>query len=146
MPWNKGLTKDTSKIIKKIAESRIGNTWGFKKGHIPWNKGKKCVRISQKMKKRLENPRNHNNWQGGEYINGQGYVMVKNKTHPFRNPRNYVRKHRFIMEEYLGRYLKPAEIVHHIDDNKTNNKIKNLRLFENSKQHSRYHRLRLSNS
>ena len=32
------------------------------------------------------------------------------------------------MEKKLGRYLKPNEIVHHIDGNKQNNKLSNLKL------------------
>ena len=38
------------------------------------------------------------------------------------------RKHRIVMEEYIGRQLKSNEIVHHIDGNKRNNDISNLLL------------------
>lgn len=56
VPWNKGLTKDTDNRLRKISEDRKdifksgqgigcfgikGNTYGFKKGDIPWNKGMK---------------------------------------------------------------------------------------------------------
>ena len=37
-------------------------------------------------------------------------------------------KHRLIMEQYLGRKLQTYEIVHHIDGNKLNNHINNLKL------------------
>lgn len=55
-PWNKGLTKETDERINKVASERKekfnqgetigccgikGNTNGFTKGNIPWNKGLK---------------------------------------------------------------------------------------------------------
>ncbi len=49
-----------------------------------------------------------------------------------------VREHTLIMEEYLGRPLEDGEMVHHCDENKSNNAIENLELMllsEHSKQH-----------
>ena len=37
-------------------------------------------------------------------------------------------EHRVVVEKFLGRKLKSDEIIHHIDQNKHNNSIKNLRL------------------
>lgn len=50
-----------------------------------------------------------------------------------------VKEHILIMENYLGRKLKPDEVVHHKDFNKSNNDISNLQLMTNS-EHSRLHR------
>ena len=36
------------------------------------------------------------------------------------------RLHRYVMEQYLGRKLLSSEVVHHKDENKTNNHIDNL--------------------
>ena len=47
--------------------------------------------------------------------------------------------HRLVMEEHLGRKLKPQEVVHHIDGNKSDNKIDNLMLFPTKSAHSRFH-------
>lgn len=43
------------------------------------------------------------------------------------------------MEEHLGRKLTSIEVVHHIDGDKSNNDIKNLKLFPNKSEHTKYH-------
>ncbi|MFT9003767.1 MAG: YopX family protein [Liquorilactobacillus hordei] len=58
-----------------------------------------------------------------------GYIMAKAPYHPNANKRGYVALHRLIMENHLGRYLnKRTELVHHIDGNRSNNDISNLKL------------------
>lgn len=39
------------------------------------------------------------------------------------------------MAKYLGRPLKPTELVDHMDGNKQNNDISNLRIYVRGKQH-----------
>lgn len=62
-----------------------------------------------------------------------------------RSPYKYVtvdgqliREHRHVMEQVLGRKLKPNEVVHHKDGNKKNNSPDNLEVLEWS-EHSREH-------
>ncbi|CDZ88936.1 HNH endonuclease (fragment) [Rhodococcus ruber] len=43
------------------------------------------------------------------------------------------------MEEHLGRYLQPGEVVHHINRNKTDNRIDNLGLFASQSEHMKHH-------
>ena len=51
IPWNKGLTKETSIIIQKCAEKQSGKNCHLPK--IPWNKGKKgCCSIETRKKMR----------------------------------------------------------------------------------------------
>lgn len=73
----------------------------------------------------------HYNWNGGIKIH-LGYRCIKCEEHPFA-VNGYVREHRLIMEKKIGRFLKPNEVVHHIDGDKLNNNIKNLKLFERGK-------------
>jgi hypothetical protein len=47
--------------------------------------------------------------------------------------------HRVVMERILGRPLKAGEIVHHIDGNKINNDVLNLRLLDSQGNHVREH-------
>jgi len=57
--WNKGLTKETSEIIRKYADKQKGRGKGkrssikteFKKGQKPWNKGKILVPLDEQRKK-----------------------------------------------------------------------------------------------
>lgn len=80
----------------------------------------------------------HPNWKGGRRKD-RGYVLVFCPAHPFCNGRKYVYQHRLVMEKHLGRYLLPAEVIHHIDGDPSNNKIKNLRLFASNSQHTFFH-------
>lgn len=54
-----------------------------------------------------------------------GYTM---STGYLRNTRTGQLKHREIMEEHLGRSLREDEIVHHINENRLDNRIENLQL------------------
>ena len=76
-------------------------------------------------KKGVNNP----HWNGGKYIDRlNGYVRVHNPNHPLVNNRGYVFEHRLVMENFLGRYLRRNEIVHHRNKIKTDNRIENLEL------------------
>lgn len=63
------------------------------------------------------------------YYKMHGYILRRVKNHPFANKRGYVPEHRLIMERHLGRFLNPRkELVHHIDGNRSNNELTNLKL------------------
>lgn len=89
--------------------------WGYKKGHLPWNTGKKRPEISGS---------NHYNWKGGKTHSIQGYVIIIKKVSETGKVRFY--EHRLIMRRILGRSLKSNEVVHHINGNKKDNRPENL--------------------
>lgn len=48
--------------------------------------------------------------------------------------------HRVVAAVALGRPLTKKEVVHHVDNNKTNNKPKNLWVFPHQSAHAKYHK------
>jgi len=117
-------------ILRKVATGK--NNFWF---------GKKRPEHSKKM-----SGENNYNWKGGISYNS-GYRYILKPDHPFCNARKQVREHRLVMEKYLGRYLDFNELVHHINGNKLDNRIENLRIVslgEHNKIHPRISGERLS--
>lgn len=102
---------------EKISNALKGRGLGFKKGHLPWNTGKKRPEFSAEK---------HHWWKGGKKKHSRGYVAVYSPGHPYAHDRNYVYEHRLVMEELLGRYLKPIEHIHHKNGIKDDNRLENL--------------------
>jgi len=50
-----------------------------------------------------------------------------------------LQEHRLVMQLHLGRELTKEEIIHHIDNDKSNNELDNLMLFPTKSAHTKYH-------
>lgn len=61
---------------------------------------------------------------------GDGYRLVYCPNHPSARKRGYIYEHRYIMEKHIGRFLQLNEIVHHKNENKSDNRIENLALMD----------------
>ena len=72
------------------------------------------------------------------YKISNGYIIVYAPEHPNIQRHPYIKLHRLIMEAHLGRLLKQEELVHHINGNKLDNRIKNLAL-TTRRIHPSYH-------
>ena len=76
------------------------------------------------------------NWKGGrrKYPSKNGYVTVWVRSG------KRTAEHRLIMENHLGRKLKPSEVVHHLNENTSDNRISNLIVCKNAgEHHQKYH-------
>lgn len=93
-------------------------------------------RLTHKLRERYADPTRHPQWTGGR-IKRSGYWYVKRKDHPHGGKQGYVAEHRLVMEEKIGRYLKPEEVVHHINGDRADNRLENLQLFESHGQHTK---------
>lgn len=72
-------------------------------------------------------------WKGGRTYT-RGYVKISRAGHPFADCNGYVMEHRLVVERALGRYLKPNELVHHINQIRDDNRLENLRLVNHHRE------------
>lgn len=79
------------------------------------------------------------NWKGGKKFNRSGYVLVLAKGHPMAERNGYMMEHRLVMSTHLGRTLSKDEDVHHINGNKTDNRIENLEVINHSEHTIMHH-------
>ena len=93
--------------------------------------------ISDMAKKRVGDK--NSNWKGGRIKKPNGYIMIQCPSHPFADVDGYVLEHRLVMEKHLGRTLLPTEVVHHVNGIPDDNRIENLMLFSNQKEHAKVH-------
>jgi hypothetical protein len=77
----------------------------------------------------------HNPRYKGRTVSPGGYVYRFVPEHPHANKDGCVFEHRLVMEAHLGRYLRPEEVVHHLDHDRQRNDIDNLQLFANNGEH-----------
>jgi len=142
------ISEETKKKISKTRlkrKERLGylNSPKTRRKISLGNLGKKMSEESRlKMSeyhKSIRGIKTHN-WKGGRYKNTKGYVLIINYDHPYRYKDNHVLEHRLVMEKFIGRILKPKEVVHHINGDVEDNQIKNLMLFANKSEHQKYER------
>lgn len=116
------LEMTTKKLSSLLGRKKIktGTAGCFRKGFIPWNKGKKGYMGANKTSfKKGNKPKN---WRpvGSERIDSNEYTLIK-----VAEPNKWVFKHRMIYEQKYGEIPKGAVIIF-ADGNKNNLNIDNL--------------------
>lgn len=66
---------------------------------------------------------------GTKRVTNEGYIDIKIPSDHSSRSRDWMKEHRYIMEIFLGRKLLPEENVHHINGDKTDNRLENLELW-----------------
>lgn len=161
-PWitgKKHSTKTKKKMSlshtgKKFAEEHCKNLSETQKEYLKlhkhqvagWKHSEEAKRKMSKAKKGKQLPKKHmerlwkmNAAEEGRRTKNGKYYTIKNSKHPFATKTGWVSEHRLIAEKFIGRYLKPSEIVHHNDDNGYNNAPANLHIFKNKGIHTAFH-------
>ncbi len=87
----------------------------------------------------------HYRWQKGKHFSRDGYVKIRVGTnHPLADPNGYVYEHKFVIltANTPGAYLiarSPNEyVIHHINGDRQDNRLENLRVMTKA-QHNSLH-------
>jgi Mor family transcriptional regulator len=74
----------------------------------------------------------HGSWNGGKVHWAQGYIGIlvqpDDPYYSMATSSGYILEHRLAMARHLGRALRKTEMVHHINGDKSDNRIENLQL------------------
>lgn len=81
------------------------------------------------------------NWKGGNKKNYKGYILRLEPNHHRADVGGYVMEHIYIFEKYTGISIPDNCVIHHLNGNKSDNRIENLCLMERG-AHTIYHHKR----
>jgi len=70
-------------------------------------------------------------WKGGRTITSDGYIAINING-------KWIREHRYLIEQKIGRKLRKDEIVHHKNFKKRDNRLRNLELMTRT-EHNKIH-------
>ncbi len=128
----------TDEILKMVREecslAQIARTIGTNERHI--RKRLQELGVDAEFPYTRKGPRCPA-WRGGRVVDKHGYILVLKTDHPNADRHGYVREHRLVMEQHLGRLLEPREVVHHLNKKRDDNQIENLSLYASNAEHLR---------
>lgn len=124
--------KDKGKMIKLAWEKQPHPRLGKKGILCPVYGHKHSEETKQKLREMNLGDKNAQ-WKNGKTKHSLGYVLVTIDG-------EQILEHRVVAEKSLGRKLRPDEIVHHINKNKTDNTPSNLMVMTRA-EHIREHKI-----
>ena len=120
--------------VERKTVAQIGELMGVSSKAV----NKACKRLGFQMRRRgPKNGAEHPGWKGGRTVDKAGYILLYSPDHPSCNSNGYVREHRIVCERVLGRPLLQTEVVHHKNDDPTDNRPENLQVYDSNADHLR---------
>lgn len=119
------MTVDKLSSLLSRKKIKTGTTGCFRKGFIPWNKGKKgYIGANKTSFKKGNKPKN---WRpiGSERINDEGYTLIKVSNEGGMLKR-WALKHRVVWEQYHKKKIPKGSVIIFADGDKNNLNIENL--------------------
>lgn len=86
--------------------------------------------------------KNRVNRKNFRWLDVSGYIQVRvppdSIFYPMARKSGYCAEHRLVMAQSIGRCLKSHEVVHHINADRSDNRISNLELLPSNREHTAY--------
>lgn len=98
------------------------------------------------MERQTNHPRSSQShrWNFGPIRSSSGYVKIRvGIGHPFADPKGYAYEHLIVWVSSGRKVPSPNEVIHHRNDDRTDNRIENLELMSRSKHNSHHVRDRV---
>lgn len=110
---------------------------------------RRCQELSHKAMAGRNNPQYgkrgalSTNWKNGRRISSNEYIYIHKPDHPYANSDGYVSEHVLVWVDYWKTDIPKDCMIHHIDENRQNNKIENLMLVDH-RIHTNIHKRPIS--